>query len=1793
MIRRLFSSLFSTILLLFFAIGLDFSLYGQGTLGYYSTASISGSSAPIAATNVSPNVSFSSLGRGSGISPVVVTRQFASSGWATSNSIDVNDYYEFTITPTPCINVSLVSVRFNLQSSKASGSNVGGPTRIALRSNYANNNFATDLLNTNLSADDKPHAYVVTLTFSNTTSPLTFRLYGYSAEAAGGTLAILDGYNTPMGIEVDGTTSSFLSVGGTIAGGASPICQGSGTGTMTLSGYSGSILYWERQINSGGWTSVGNTGKTTYSDTPYSGGIWQYRAAVQNGTCSIAYSSVYSVTVDPTTTVGNLGGGNTPICQGSSLGTLTLGASTGNIVRWEKRLNGGSWINISNTASTFTEVPSSSGTWDYRAVVQSGSCSLEYSNNFQVIVNPTLTINLGTNPVICQNTVTALLQYTATTGNPNAYSIDFDGNANAAGLGDVNGWGLSSSPISINVPWNIAPGVYNGILTVGTTHPVCSSIGYPFTITVNAVPTSAGAISGSPTVSAGQTGVTYAVPVISGATGYIWAYSGNGATINGTGNSVTVDFSGGATSGNLTVYGTNSCGNGVVSASYPVAINSFTSCVYNENTYSNTLFTPCINLGTNVETVTSSFSTHQYFLLNVIKGLNYQVYTCSTPAAALKMTIYEEGNPSGIPIASSFSNSGNTCNTNANNVYLSFISPISGQVRVLINNLSDCTSTSVSGLTVNVNVSGGSNTEDDKNKAGVDSWVGHIYDGTNSAVAYGGNFSDYLGYYTASETFQEGFGTGGTWPANTNDDATCFNILSNGNIRAYVKDLTYSVRYRMNSTKRGLYGVDLTGDDGNRLTVDGSLVYSDWSDHSPRTTSNVLISLSGSSSLLFDYYENGGQNVVGFNNLVQILSNTLSTNITQDLCLGNIGTVISGDTFGALPTGISLAGTGYQWTYSTSLSGPRTNIPSATGATFTPNTSTVPFNSPGTYYIYRNAILSSVNNVSPNPYVVTNESNAATIVVTSASITPSVLLEVSPGNSICEGTSVTFTATANNIGGGLVSYNFKVNGEIKQSGTLNTFITNTLANGNTVTCEITVSGGSCLSTTMATSDGIIMSVAPLMTPSIVISSSETNVCQGSNVTFTAMPTNGGSSPFYQWKVNGSNAGTNNPSFTYAPANSDMITCELTSDLSCVTSSVVTSNAISMKVISLPTAFAGSDVSTCASSPVNIAAGASATNYSEIAWASNGSGTFTDANSLTLCSYTPSADDIAAGSVLITLTAKANGNCADVISTKVLSINALPAVFNVTGGGFYCIGGSGVEVGLSGSETGVSYQLYKNGTSTGSPIAGTGSAVNFGNQTAGTYTVKATNSTTSCTQDMNGTVVVTDADTGKPTISSSPDNRTVACSNDLPVVETIAEFKAAGGRVSDNCTAEENLKLSLSDVFDLNGGCRVTRTYTIKDEAGNQAICTQVFSITDVAKPVITCNPDLVSSPNTEGCAAMLPITAPTAISENCSLVNISPTYSYRLGDDSGATPVTGTGNFTATFPEGNTTIYWTITDLCGNTSTPCAQIIYVGFNLTDISYDSGSAETGSGSGVQPIQTSTHEYFVDNKTPDEGYNYDWALYESNGTTKVTSCTIAKVNNNPTHIKITFTGIPVGDYILSVIKTKDGTTCKNQKTLTVVVLKNTFDTELKPFGNQCQAGETGTPSTIIWEVTFSGGGIAPYSLHYAVNLTDESNNQTIPCSGSVSNITLTGTTPDLDHQSGCDTNNMPYMRVEKTATDSYKVLLKYTMSSVTARNFTASIQIDATDQFSLSEIKNNNNSENLDLHGVPNTSEITTD
>jgi photosystem II stability/assembly factor-like uncharacterized protein len=131
-----------------------------------------------------------------------------------------------------------------------------------------------------------------------------------------------------------------------------------------------------------------------------------------------------------------------------------------------------------------------------------------------------------------------------------------------------------------------------------------------------------------------------------------------------------------------------------------------------------------------------------------------------------------------------------------------------------------------------------------------------------------------------------------------------------------------------------------------------------------------------------------------------------------------------------------------------------------------------------------------------------------------------------------------------------------------------------------------------------------------------------------------------------------------------------------------------------------------------------------------------------------------------GAYSVTATNAAGCTNTSSVTVTVSSACTTPTAYTVTGGGSYCSGGAGVAVGLSNSETGISYQLKNGATDVGSSVSGTGSAISFGNQTAAaTYTVVATRTTGGCTASMTGSAVVTDNPSVTPsvTIAANPGN----------------------------------------------------------------------------------------------------------------------------------------------------------------------------------------------------------------------------------------------------------------------------------------------------------------------------------------------------------------------------------------------------------------------------------------------------
>ena len=102
----------------------------------------------------------------------------------------------------------------------------------------------------------------------------------------------------------------------------------------------------------------------------------------------------------------------------------------------------------------------------------------------------------------------------------------------------------------------------------------------------------------------------------------------------------------------------------------------------------------------------------------------------------------------------------------------------------------------------------------------------------------------------------------------------------------------------------------------------------------------------------------------------------------------------------------------------------------------------------------------------------------------------------------------------------------------------------------------------------ATSALMTIQVNPNLTPTVSITSSDSDnlICPGTSVTFTPVPTNGGTNPSYQWKLNGGNVvGASDGTYTNnLLQDGDIVSVVMTSDLTCVATKTANSDTITIR-----------------------------------------------------------------------------------------------------------------------------------------------------------------------------------------------------------------------------------------------------------------------------------------------------------------------------------------------------------------------------------------------------------------------------------------------------------------------------------------------------------------------------------------------------------------------------------------------------------------------------------------------------
>jgi hypothetical protein len=411
---------------------------------------------------------------------------------------------------------------------------------------------------------------------------------------------------------------------------------------------------------------------------------------------------------------------------------------------------------------------------------------------------------------------------------------------------------------------------------------------------------------------------------------------------------------------------------------------------------------------------------------------------------------------------------------------------------------------------------------------------------------------------------------------------------------------------------------------------------------------------------------------------------TVNPTITPSVSItANNTTICAGTsiTFTATPVNGGAAPT-YKWKFGSAY------ISGATNATYTTTTAA----NGDTYSV---EMTSNAACASTTPVL----SNVITITVTST-VVPVVTISTA-SNTICAGSSVTFTATPGN-GGAAPTFEWFI-GATSQgapSTSATSFTRTNLTNGNQVSVKM-VSNSGCASTPNATSNTITMTVNLVETPLVSISTPLTTVCAGASVTFTASPVSGGTSPTYEWFIGSASQGTPSTSATTFTRNNltngDLISVKMVSNVACTSSPNATSNTITM-VINTITAIISqpSNQSVCTlGDDITFSVGANGTGLT-YQWKTgsttlSNNATYSGVTTKDLLISNVSASELLSYNVVVT------GACGVVTSnTASLSQSVSAIVISTQPANQMVVVGDVINLSISATGPALSYQWKKNG-----------------------------------------------------------------------------------------------------------------------------------------------------------------------------------------------------------------------------------------------------------------------------------------------------------------------------------------------------------------------------------------------------------------------------------------------------------------------------------------------------------------
>jgi hypothetical protein len=833
------------------------------------------------------------------------------------------------------------------------------------------------------------------------------------------------------------------------------------------------------------------------------------------------------------------------------------------------------------------------------------------SNSLTMTVNANVTpsVSIAANPgsTICAATN---VTFTATPTNGGTPTYQWTKNGNTVGTNSVT---YTDNALATND--SIVCTITSSLGCVTT--PTATSSFIKMTINPTGAQPAAFTAS-SASVTAGQTGVVYTVPNDASVT-YTWSYSGTNATINGTSNSVTVNFASNATSGTLSVTATNSCG---TSAARTVAISVapvFTAgdlaiLVENTNTINNTASIVELNTSSANQTTVNSYSIPS--TLRFSNSATSHFLSTSDDGSLLVFTAADTTNTS-VDASSVYNRAVGTISFNGTFNKATTYKGFGGATLSKMRGASTLdNSTFFIGDKSGFYSNGSTTPNPTTNILSVKSFGGTVYalTATATALAVGTISSATGGTYTSlSSTLHSTSKSNDFYMLSSGSNGSTYDILyiidnsTTGLISKYslvsgvwVANGTYTttingwaITAQKNGSSANLYVVSGVGTTANNsvvklidangynaainiTTANNVTLYTATGTSfikgiafAPACNAPVITSVSSNSPVCSGNTLNLTSSVTGSRGTYSWTGPNGFTSSTQNPSVAN-ATVAATGTYTL--TVSNSRGTVSSTVAVTIHASPTASITPSGSTTFCAGGSVTLTSTASNSYLWSNgATTQSINATTGGNYTVrvtdtsTCSTTSAPVAVTvNTMVTPSVSIVTNTGNTICSGTNVTFTATPSN-GGTTPSYQWKLNGANVGTNS-DTYSNNTLIDGDQVICILT-SNAICATSSTANSNTISISVSSDVTPYVNITSSlGTSICAGTNVLFTAVPTNGGTTPSYQWKLNGTNVGTNSDTYSNSTlTNQDVVTCVLNSSNTCASVTVANSNSLTITV----------------------------------------------------------------------------------------------------------------------------------------------------------------------------------------------------------------------------------------------------------------------------------------------------------------------------------------------------------------------------------------------------------------------------------------------------------------------------------------------------------------------------------------------------------------------------------------------------------------------------------------------------